>query len=73
MVPLAVGQVLYGHCGGLFDESFEDKRIEAIGVDWIVAREMESGRPVFADNDRREDPVIPIHHKLAEYTKPEEI
>lgn len=36
---MRVGQILYGFCGGFFDsDSYDDKRIEAIGYDWIVCR-----------------------------------
>lgn len=38
-VPLRVGDVLDGFCGGVFGrDSYEDKRVEAIGTDWVVAR-----------------------------------
>ncbi len=47
--PLRVGDVLYGYCGGWFgSDSYEDKRVEAIGMDWVVAREQGTTRPVFA-------------------------
>ena len=37
-----IGKVLYGFCNGYFGrDSYEDKRIEAEGVDWIVARATE--------------------------------
>lgn len=37
--PLRVGDVLYGFCNGYFGhDSYEDKRVEAIGGDWVVAR-----------------------------------
>lgn len=58
-----VGTVLYGHCGGYFGHSYgEKKRLEAIGPDWVVARE-DDGYPAFA----RVDP-----DKLEEFTEPEE-
>ncbi len=35
-----VGLVLYGYCGGYFGrDSYEDKRIEAFGADWLVCRD----------------------------------
>lgn len=38
-VPLRPGDVLEGFCGGHFGrDSYADKRIEAIGADWVVAR-----------------------------------
>jgi len=40
---LRVGQKLYGFCGGRFGrDSYGDKIVEAIGVDWVVVR-YESG------------------------------
>lgn len=45
-----IGSILYGFCNGYFGrDNYEDKRVEAIGADWIVARGVESGRPFFAD------------------------
>ena len=45
--PLEVGDVLCGHCDGEFGrDSYGDKIVEAIGPDWVVARECD--RPVFA-------------------------
>ncbi len=44
---VGIGTVLYGFCNGFFGrDSYDDKRIEAIGADWVVARENES--PCFA-------------------------
>lgn len=45
--PLRVGDVLYGYCGGHFGrDSYEDKRVEAIGADWVVVR----GGDIMRDN-----------------------
>jgi len=45
---LRVGQMLYGYCRGIFGrDSYGDKRIEAIGYDWVVVRDV-SGIPDFA-------------------------
>ncbi len=42
MMTLAVGTLLYGYCGGLFGrDSYDTKRVEAIGVDWVVVRTVE--------------------------------
>lgn len=42
---LRVGGILYGYCGGFFGrDSYGEKRIEAIGADWVVVRE-EDGTP----------------------------
>ena len=46
---LRIGDVLYGYCGGYFGDSYEDKRVEALGADWIIAREIGSGDVCFAD------------------------
>lgn len=44
-----VGMILYGYCGGYFGNSYDDKRIEGFGIDWIVAREIDGERyPFFA-------------------------
>lgn len=38
--PLAIGDVLHGFCGGYFGRDHYDcTRIEAIGPDWLVARD----------------------------------
>ena len=69
MNPLQVGQILYGYCGGYFDRvEYEDKRVEAIGADWVVVRGVESGKTDFAtDMDGW------TMRRLLEYTKkPEE-
>ncbi len=34
-----VGDLLRGHCGGMFGrDSYHDKRVEAVGADWVVVR-----------------------------------
>ena len=41
--PLRVNDVLHGFCNGKFGrDSYEDKRVEAIGhgLDWVVVREL---------------------------------
>ena len=44
MKPLRVGDVLEGFCGGAFGrDCYEDKRVEAIGTDWVVVRTEDSG------------------------------
>jgi hypothetical protein len=65
MAHLLVGQMLYGYCGGYFGrDSYESKRVEAVGVDWVVCRD-ESGDIYFASGED-------IHDQLAEYTTPED-
>lgn len=47
---LQVGDTLYGFCGGHFGrDSYGEKYVEAIGPDWVVARE----RIMFADSKYR--------------------
>jgi hypothetical protein len=48
VTALRVGLMLYGYCDGYFGDSYGNKRVEAFGVDWIVARE-EGGTAVFAN------------------------
>ena len=44
---LRIGDTLYGFCGGCFGrDSYDDKRVEAIGSDWVVVREI-NGAPDF--------------------------
>ena len=65
MSQLMVGQMLYGYCGGHFGrDSYEDKRIEAVGADWVVARQ-ENGEVVFAEGEG-------AHEVLFEYTTKKE-
>lgn len=49
-VPLRVGDMLYGFCNGSFGrDSYGDKRVEAIGSDWVVVRE--DGTPLIYRGD----------------------
>ncbi len=53
-----IGRVVYGFCNGFFGRnSYSDKRIEAEGVNWIVARDMydENACPEFADFNNEEE------------------
>lgn len=53
MNGLAIGVMLYGFCGGFFGrDSYQDKRVEAFGYDWIVARD-EEGNIHFCHFDER--------------------
>jgi len=60
---LLVGTVLKGYCGGWFGrDSYEDKRVEAVGVDWVVVRD-DSGYnkvPLFATGKN-------IHEELKKF------
>lgn len=47
MNPLQVGQVIHGFAGGAFGrDSYACRRVEAIGVDWVVTRNW-AGWPEF--------------------------
>jgi hypothetical protein len=67
---LQVGQTLYGFCGGYFGrDSYHDKRVEAVGADWVVVRRADFNREngdyvEFAQGQN-------IHETLSEYTRPE--
>lgn len=63
---LKIGQIVYGFCGGVFGRDFDaykDKRIEAIGFDWIILRD-EGGGVHFAVGDELQ--------QLENYTTPPE-
>lgn len=46
--PLRVGDLLNESCGGYFGRNYRERRVEAIGSDWVVARE-DDGQVVFAE------------------------
>lgn len=59
-VQLLPGDELLGYCSGYFGrDSYETKRVEAVGADWVVARE-EDGSVVLASD-------AAIHKGLARY------
>lgn len=67
--PLRVGDVLVGFCGGAFGrDSYEDKRVEAIGADWVVAREAGTGYAVFAEGAWG-NPRVLVEHRRGEVTE----
>lgn len=50
-----IGEVFTGFCDGYFGrDSYDDKHVEAFGVDWIVCRET-SGSVVIATFDNKEE------------------
>lgn len=54
MSNIRVGTKLYGFCGGFFGrDDYNDKRVEAIGTDWVVVRYENGGVGFasFADDD----------------------
>jgi len=49
IAPLRVGDVLPGYCGGTFGrDAYAEKRVEAIGSDWVVVRD-ETGTVYFGE------------------------
>lgn len=41
MDSLQVGDLIYGYCGGIWGNEglvFHERRVEAIGADWVVVR-----------------------------------
>jgi hypothetical protein len=62
------GVVLHGFCNGFFGrDSYGDKVIEAIGPDWVVAREEHEEEPLFASFHGWAN----MHEYLIDWTKPE--
>lgn len=62
MSEIRVGARLYGFCGGSFGrDSYDNKRVEAVGADWCVARQ-DDGEVVFSWGDPE---------RLAEYMSQE--
>lgn len=58
---LRVGHRLYGFCGGAFGrDSYEDSTVEAVGADWVVARDARGVVQFYAGDPER----------LLEYTDP---
>ncbi len=48
MNKVQVGSILHGYCNGFFGrDAYDESRVEAMGVDWIVVRK-ENGNPNFA-------------------------
>ncbi len=44
MMP-KVGVMLYGSCNGFFGRnSYGPNRIEALGIDWVVVRDVDNGK-----------------------------
>lgn len=66
-IPLRIGDVLYGFCAGYFgSNSYEDKRVEAIGSDWVIARD-EDGLVHMADDIRPDDLCKFKNSELSQY------
>lgn len=63
MAKVKVGSVLHGFCGGAFGrDSYDHKRVEAMGKGWLVARN-ERGVPEFYSGKKK---------RLEAYLKPNE-
>lgn len=59
---LPIGIQLFGFCGGWFGhDAYNTKRVEAVGVDWVVAREVEGGAVHFASGED-------VHNALSAFT-----
>ena len=59
---ILIGTLLYGYCGGHFGrDSYETKRVEALGADWIVCRD-QYGQIHFASGEN-------VLERLEEYTR----
>lgn len=44
---LKEGDLLYGYCNGFFGhDDYWDKTVEAVGPDWVVARQIHSNEPI---------------------------
>ena len=64
-MAIMVGQELKGFCDGWFGrDAYGNKRVEAVGADWVVARN-EDGQPVFASGKE-------VHFYLEQYAKRQE-
>lgn len=64
---ILVGTSLYGYCGGHFGrDSYGQKRVEGIGVDWVVVREVDSGMVHLATGEQ-------VHEDLLQCTQDDEL
>lgn len=65
LATLLSGLVLTGYCNGYFgSHSYEDKRVEAVGRDWIVARGVSSQTPMLAVFSSQQE----MYARLQEWT-----
>ena len=64
-----LGVRIFGFCNGYFGrDSYEDKVIEAIGHDWLVARGLDSSRPEMASFENWEE----LEKYVSEWSSQEE-
>jgi len=55
---ILVGQIIYGYCEGYFGrDSYGEKIIEAIGANWIVARDIDNRTVSFATFDTQDEMI----------------
>jgi len=55
MNTFMIGEILYGFCNGYFGrDSYQNKRVEAFGIDWVVCRD-EQGYVHFAIFENNEE------------------
>lgn len=65
---LRVGTQLYGFSGGYFGrDSYSDKRVEALGDDWVVVRDSD-GNVAFASGENILENLLEYTEKPAEAT-----
>lgn len=65
---IRVGELLNGYCNGYFGrDSYEDKRIEAVGYDWVVARGTQSHRPLLATFDSNAEMEVCMNGWIKNY------
>ena len=63
--PLRVGDMLYGYCGGHFGRgSYDDKRVEAIGGDWVLVRVTDAVQPCLALYEGSPEDLLEYRHQL---------
>jgi hypothetical protein len=53
-----IGTVLPGYCNGFFGRTYTSKTIEAIGKDWIVARDDEGPWIATFDSSEQRDKML---------------
>lgn len=59
-MSLLVGHVIAPMAHGEFGrDDYHPKRVEAVGADWVVARDLETGEPMFASGPH-------VHDNLAD-------
>jgi hypothetical protein len=69
---LRIGSVLHGYCNGYFGrDGYGAKRVEAIGADWLVARDI-CGIPTFAQFKSQEELERLTEEWLKEKQEPED-